>query len=88
VLEHPRVVARFQAALDELAREGSGSSTFVARALLLEEPPSFDAREVTDKGSLNQKAVLAHRAALVDELYAEPPSPRVIRCDVHATVPR
>ena len=60
--------------------EGSGSSTFVARALLLEEPPSLDAREVTDKGSLNQKVILANRAALVEELYAEPPSPRVLRC--------
>ena len=42
------------------------------------EPPSVEAREITDKGSLNQRAVLAHRVALVDELYAATPSPRVI----------
>jgi feruloyl-CoA synthase len=50
----------------------------VARAILLQEPLSFDAHEVTDKGSINQRAVLAHRAALVDELYTEPYSPRVL----------
>jgi feruloyl-CoA synthase len=44
--------------------------------MLLEEPPSLDALEVTDKGSLNQRAVLTRRAALVDELYAG--SPRAI----------
>ena len=53
-------------------RESTGSSTFVARAILLDEPPSIDAREITDKGSLNQKAVLRNRAALVEELYASP----------------
>jgi feruloyl-CoA synthase len=61
-----------------LASEGTGSSTFVARAMLLEDPPSIDAREVTDKGSINQKVVLAHRAALVDELYSASPSSRVL----------
>ncbi len=50
----------------------------MARALLLRDPPSIDAREITDKGSLNQKAVLANRAALVDELYADPPTARII----------
>jgi feruloyl-CoA synthase len=78
VLAAPRVRSAFEDALDELAKDGGGSSTRVARALLLEEPPSFDARELTDKGSLNQKAVLRNRAALVEELYAEPPSGRVL----------
>ena len=36
------------------------------------EPPSLDAGEATDKGSINQRAVLARRAALVEELYAKP----------------
>ena len=80
VLAHPRVREIFQAAFDRLARGGTGSSTFVARVLLLDEPPSLDAREVTDKGSLNQKIVLQHRAALVDEVHAAAPSPRVIEC--------
>ncbi len=78
VVEHPHVRDRFRSVLDELARQSTGSSTFVARAILLDEPPSLDAREVTDKGSLNQKAVLANRAALVEELYAVVPASRVL----------
>jgi feruloyl-CoA synthase len=42
----------------------------VARALLLVEPPNIDRGEVTDKGSINQRAVLTHRDALVEHLYA------------------
>ena len=38
--------------------------------MVLEEPPSLDAQEITDKGSLNQRAILTRRAALVDALYA------------------
>jgi feruloyl-CoA synthase len=56
-----------------------GSSGRFARIMLMDEPPSLDTGELTDKGSINQRAVLAHRAALVDELYAEAPSPRIIR---------
>jgi feruloyl-CoA synthase len=48
----------------------TGSSNRVARALVLEEPPSLDAGEMTDKGSINQRAVLKRRAALVEELYS------------------
>jgi feruloyl-CoA synthase len=36
---------------------------------VLAEPPSIDRGEVTDKGSINQRAVLQHRAALVEALY-------------------
>ena len=42
----------------------------VARALVLAEPPSIDRGEITDKGSINQRAVLTHRAAAVESLYA------------------
>jgi feruloyl-CoA synthase len=42
------------------------------------EPPSMDKGEMTDKGSINQRAVLKNRADLVDELYAVPQSSRVI----------
>jgi feruloyl-CoA synthase len=69
---------RFQTLLDDLARESTGGSTFVVRAILLDEPPSIDAREITDKGSLNQKMMLQNRAALVEELYATVASQRVI----------
>ena len=59
--------------------EGSGgSSPRIARALLLAEPPSIDKGEITDKGYLNQRAVLTHRAELVARLYADPPGPEVI----------
>jgi feruloyl-CoA synthase len=78
VLDHPAVRRRFAAIVSELAAHNTGSSTFVARAIVIDEPPSAAAREITDKGSLNQKAVLKHRQALVDELYATAPSPRVI----------
>jgi len=78
VLDDPRVLDAFRRLLRELAAQSTGSSTFVARALLLDVPPSIDAREMTDKGSLNQQAVLQNRRQSVDELYASPPSSRVI----------
>ena len=56
-------------------------STRVARAILMVEPPSMDKGEMTDKGSINQRAVLKNRAALVDELYATPLSSQVIATD-------
>jgi feruloyl-CoA synthase len=56
----------------------SGTSNRIARAMLLEEPPSLDAGEITDKGSINQRAVLARRAALVEALYRHPPGPEVL----------
>ena len=67
-----------QERLDDLAKRATGSSSRVARALLLAEPLSLDASEVTDKGSINQHAVLARRAHLVVELYTEPYSPGVL----------
>jgi feruloyl-CoA synthase len=78
VLAHPAVRTRFQALLDGLARASTGSATRIARAMLMETPPSLDAGEATDKGSLNQRAVLKAREALVAELYMDPPSARVI----------
>jgi len=88
VLAHPAVAARFQAAFDTLARQATGSSTFVARAILLEVPPSLDAREITDKGSINQQAVLRTRAAFVEELFATPPPAHVIVCGPVKASPR
>ena len=51
--------------------ESTGSSNRVARILVLEEPPSLDAGETTDKGSINQRAVLARRSSMVEELYSD-----------------
>ncbi|HRJ68670.1 MAG TPA: feruloyl-CoA synthase [Beijerinckiaceae bacterium] len=78
VLALPEIRAAFRSRLDALARTATGSSSRVDRILVMAEPPSIDANEVTDKGSINQRSVLARRAALVEELYAEPRSPRVI----------
>ena len=69
-----------RALLASFARQSTGISSRVQRALLLHEPPSMDAGEFTDKGTVSQKAVLRNRARLVEELYAG--SPRVIEIDV------
>jgi feruloyl-CoA synthase len=78
VAAHPAVRQRFQDIFDTLARESTGSSTFVSRAVVLDTPPSLDAKEITDKGSINQKAVLAHRASTVEDIYADSPSKTVL----------
>ena len=69
--------AKIAAALKALAAEGGGSM-HPTRALLLEEPPSIDAGEITDKGYINQRAVLERRAVLVETLHAQPAGPEVI----------
>ncbi len=78
VLGDDAVRRRFRTLLSALAAAGTGSSTRIARAVLLDEPPSLDAGEITDKGSLNQRAVLKHRAAQVEALYGAVPGPGVI----------
>jgi feruloyl-CoA synthase len=73
-----RVRKELRARLAAFASTSTGSSNRVCRAILLAEAPSLDAGEMTDKGSINQRAVLERRAAMVDELYRQPLSPRVI----------
>ena len=63
------------------AQTGGSATTRIARCLILTEPPSIDAGEITDKGYLNPRAVLARRAALVERLYADPPPADVIVID-------
>jgi len=72
------VLIQVERALKQLAGAATGSSTRVVRALIMELPPSIDAGEITDKGSINQRAVLENRAALAERLYAEPPDPSII----------
>ena len=69
---------QFEQRLKSFAAKSSGSSNRVCRIMVLDQPPSIDSGEMTDKGSINQRAVLKNRAALVDELYAKPLSSRVI----------
>ena len=47
-----------------------GSSERIGRALFLFEPPDIDSNEITDKGYINQSAVLSSRSGLVDRLYS------------------
>ncbi|MGA0569151.1 feruloyl-CoA synthase [Variovorax sp. VNK109] len=69
VLESAPVQAHFQQVLDGLAASATGSANRVARMHLMHEPPSIDKGEVTDKGSINQRAVLKHRDAMVQALH-------------------
>ena len=61
-----------------LKQQGGGSSTYPARALLMAEPPSSEAGELTDKGYINQRAVLTRRADRVLELHSDVPDSSVI----------
>jgi feruloyl-CoA synthase len=59
--------------LNAFNASAGGSSRRIGRFVLLTEPPSIDAGEITDKGYVNQRATLEHRAALVNAIYANPP---------------
>ncbi len=72
-LDAAGVQERLRAALQKLAAESTGSSTAPARLLVMDEPPSIDANEITDKGYINQRAVLERRAGLVERLYSGGP---------------
>jgi feruloyl-CoA synthase len=68
--------ARFRTELaDALGRHAAAahSSTRITRVLILDEPPSIDAGEITDKGYLNQRAILEGRSELVLRLYSDDP---------------
>lgn len=77
----PRVRQAVQLALQAHNARHAASSMRVQRLLLLAEPPSMDDGEINDKGYVNQRAVLARRAAAVEALYAEPPGPGVLCVD-------
>jgi feruloyl-CoA synthase len=78
IVRAPAVVAALRAAVGKYNLAHRTSSTRVDRVLLLEEPPSAEANEITEKGYVNQRAVLERRARLVERLYAEPAAPDVI----------
>ncbi len=69
VLASAPVLTHFQRVFTDLAQHATGSANRIARAILLAEPPSIDKGEVTDKGSINQRAVLKHRDTLVNALH-------------------
>jgi len=76
--ESPLLRAELQKRLDALAVQATGSSNLVARAVVMGQPLSLDKGELTDKGSINQRAVMASRAELVEDLYAEPAPAHVL----------
>ncbi len=74
----PLIVAAFRERFAKFLATATGSSTRITRAILLDTPLSIDRGEVTDKGSVNQRAVLDHRAGLIEELYSPAPAAHVI----------
>jgi feruloyl-CoA synthase len=68
----------FRERLTKFLATSTGSSTRIARAVLIDTPLSIDRGEVTDKGSINQRAVLDHRSRLIEELYSPTPAAHVI----------
>ena len=71
LLESAEVQEHFQKVIDRLAGDATGSANRIARAALVSQPPSIDKGEVTDKGSINQRAVLKHRDAEVQALHGD-----------------
>ena len=69
-LSQEALSTKLREALEKLKSESTGSSTYPTRLMVMSEPPSIDANEITDKGYMNQRAVLERRAALVEKLYA------------------
>jgi feruloyl-CoA synthase len=57
---------------------GEGSAAQIGRLVVMARPPDLDAGEITDKGYINQRCVLANRAGLVDLLYTDPPPPGIV----------
>ncbi|MCE0766033.1 feruloyl-CoA synthase [Pseudonocardia kujensis] len=76
-LEHPELRRHLASALANVGA-GAGSAGRVARLLLCDEPPDLDAGEITDKGYINQRAVLERRADLVELLYAPSGNAQII----------
>jgi feruloyl-CoA synthase len=74
----PLVRDAFRERFERFLSTATGSSTRITRAILFDAPLSIDRGEVTDKGSINQRAVLEHRKAMIDELYAATPPEHVI----------
>jgi feruloyl-CoA synthase len=74
----PVLHARIRDAFLQFNRQHTASSRRIARVLLMTEPASIDGNEITDKGYINQRAVLARRRALVERLYSEKAQPDVV----------
>lgn len=80
LVQSPKIHAFVRERLQAYNGENPGSSTRVERVVLLAEPPSLDANEITDKGYVNQRAALQRRGAFVEVLFNERPGVEVIIC--------
>ncbi len=78
LIQDPKVRAHLLQGLLAFNRHAGGSSRRVKRVMLMEEPPQIDANEITDKGYVNQRAALARRDHLVQQLFADIPCDRVL----------
>jgi feruloyl-CoA synthase len=78
VPEDEAVRAALAEKLAAFNRARQGSADTIARLLILKDPPSAEAGEITDKRSINQRLAMQRRASDVAFLYADPPDPRVI----------
>src|SRR5215218_4933802 len=74
----PLIRAAFRERFQKLLADATGSSTRIKRAILFDTPLSIDRGEVTDKGSINQRAVIEHRSALIEMIYSPAPPAQVI----------
>ena len=74
----PSVLAALQAVLNDFSKQATGGSTLVKRAVFADFTLSIDKGEITDKGSINQRMLLAHHAALVEIIYAKIPVSKVV----------
>ncbi|APR03940.1 feruloyl-CoA synthase [Thauera chlorobenzoica] len=84
VLMNPEIRSRIRHGMAMMKGKGGGTSTYPTRALLMAEPPSVEAGEITDKGYINQRIALSRRADLVEFLHADLPDKTVIT--VHAAI--
>ncbi|MGV2050798.1 feruloyl-CoA synthase [Agrobacterium sp. 22-209-1] len=84
IIQHPNVRVQIAARLSAHQKQASGSASRIMRLLVIEDPLRFEKGEVTDKGSINQRAVLLHRRDLVDALYGDTPQVITVSKEVAA----
>lgn len=78
IVGRPEVIAALQATLNKLGQESTGSSTLIQKAIFADFELSIDKGEITDKGSINQRAILRNRANIVEMLYQKETPSEVI----------
>ncbi|MEP7324088.1 MAG: feruloyl-CoA synthase, partial [Saprospiraceae bacterium] len=72
---HPVITDYLERVLIEFNKNGKGSSTIIQYAVIALDPPSIESGEITDKGSLNQQAIIQQRAHLIDKLFDQTNNP-------------